>query len=995
MKKILLLLAVLFVAIGAQAAAKSTPVRRAQLAKNERLIGNYTTDEWNETGDAVTDQRTTLQVFTIVPSSEYEDYMNMDGKISAIRFALSELCEVKNVFVWGVGLNEEDDITPIVEVPVQGQTLAKGWNTVALNEPLAIPQEYDRLAFGFEYVQVPGAKPLSLVEGYSDEAFCVTGDMGEGVNTYNYSQKGFLSVQAIARMDKMPSLDVALRSLSLSSMSAAPGTTLEYSYIAYNNGTEDVTSYEIQVKLDDKLVRTITEKDNQMENYKFFYSHELQIPNDFARGRHILTLELTKVNGAAPTTGLSDDKMEAIFHSFMPSDVVPRQKFLIEELTSHSCTFCPGGAEVLRAMKERCPDLAIACIHGNQSSKDPFNTPECQSLFGFLGLVGYPSATFNRNYFSPTEGIVPGIGFSMGYDEIAEDLLEQLEENSLPAFASVDIEQSLSQDGQTLNIKVSGMGGEEAREVLKDYSLTVYVLEDSLKYRQLSFGTWVTNYVHNHVLRKVATAINGDDLKWTSGSTYENTFEVELADSWVREQLSVIAFISKRQPLEGPDWTDMCVTNANQAYLFEHHNGGGDDPEEDDTRVEAGLRITPFMTSMQLMGEGLSPNAKYVTGFNYATGTPCIWDTEDSIFVNFPLYEEASAHAINNDGMAVGSTLSYGGKAAIYHADGSVDELTDNGGANSQGADAWCISADGTKIGGFYYYFEWTDEAKGEGYYATFPCVWENKTCKTLSYPSSQSMGFNVDGAAIRWMSADGSVLLGYLVDDKGTWPAVIWRKNAQGEYVCDPICKDYFGESIRSGKPYMVFNPSSLSPNGEWITLTVQEAFDDSNFNNPIPTARVARYNLRTKALEVLNSDPLIMEPSAISDDGTVLLFTKVDGIFGRVAYVWKGGQSDLACLDDMLIKMKGVPAFGANVPAAFAADGQTYLGFGIDQDANIFSYVISIAEMEKALADGIETPTMDLPQTEGFIYNLAGQRLTQLQRGINIVNGKKVLVK
>ena len=45
---------------------------------------------------------------------------------------------------------------------------------------------------------------------------------------------------------------------------------------------------------------------------------------------------------------------------------------------------------------------------------------------------------------------------------------------------------------------------------------------------------------------------------------------------------------------------------------------------------------------------------------------------------------------------------------------------------------------------------------------------------------------------------------------------------------------------------------------------------------------------------------------------------------------------------------------------------------------------------------ADGINglTPNPS-PVSEGSIYNLAGQRLQKLQRGINIVNGKKVLVK
>ena len=35
------------------------------------------------------------------------------------------------------------------------------------------------------------------------------------------------------------------------------------------------------------------------------------------------------------------------------------------------------------------------------------------------------------------------------------------------------------------------------------------------------------------------------------------------------------------------------------------------------------------------------------------------------------------------------------------------------------------------------------------------------------------------------------------------------------------------------------------------------------------------------------------------------------------------------------------------------------------------------------------------DSNDSKGLIYNLAGQRLQKMQKGINIVNGKKILVK
>lgn len=982
-----------FNSISALNSKKNTGMRKVELAKNERLMGLYTSDEYSEDGIAITNSKGTFQVFSIIPPSYYSRLT--EGTITAIRFALSNSCVVKKVFVLGV--TADDYIVSISETNTFNKTFEKGWNTVKLAKPCAVAQDVNRLAIGYEYEETPNSYPVSLIDGYSDEGFIFIGDLGQGESVYNGSSEGLLSVQAIVQINNLPATDVALEDMVVASTNVAAGSELQYAFSAYNFGSDDVTSYSVEVKMDGSLVKTVTEKDMAMTKNATYYLGSITLPATISRGTHTLTAELTKVNGKAPENGKTDDKVSTTFSTYMPTDVVTRQKFLIEEMTSHSCTYCPNGAQLLEAMQKQSDALAIVCVHGNQSSKDPFNTEECQSILSYTGTLSFPSATFNRIYYSNEEGITPGIGYSGQHQQIAAEMLSIMESNSIPAFASVDIEHELSADDKTLSIKVSGVGGNEAKDVLKDFALTVYVLEDSLKYRQLNNGTWTSNYIHNHVLRKVATQINGDDIKWTSASSYENTYEVALDETWNRKQLSIIAFISKRQPFSNPNWTDMNVTNANSVRLS-NEGGGGNTEDEDDKRVDAGLRITPFTTSTQLMGEGMSLDAKYVAGQNYATYTPCIWNTETGEFKNYAAFEEGTVHAVNSKGTAVGTTVGYGGKALVCHIDGTTETLEDNGGVNTQGADAWCISDDGKTIGGFYYYFEWIDKAQTEGFYATFPCVWQDKKCTTLPYPSKEEMGFNIDGAGLRWMSADGSVMLGYLVDDKATWPAVVWSKNAQGNYVCDPICKNYFEASPKQGKPYMMFNPCGLSSNGEWVALIVQDEFDDSNFNNPIPMPKVARYNLRTKQLEILESDQAFAA-SAISNEGSVLLYTNIDGLYGRIGYVWKVGESKPTCLDDMLNKAKDMPEFGANVPAAYAADNQTIMGFGIDQDANIFTYVVNLSTLENAIngANGIEDTKAETKALgDGNIYTITGYKVNDMKKpGLYIVNGKKLLVK
>ena len=50
--------------------------------------------------------------------------------------------------------------------------------------------------------------------------------------------------------------------------------------------------------------------------------------------------------------------------------------------------------------------------------------------------------------------------------------------------------------------------------------------------------------------------------------------------------------------------------------------------------------------------------------------------------------------------------------------------------------------------------------------------------------------------------------------------------------------------------------------------------------------------------------------------------------------------------------------------------------------------------------LFDGDDDPTSvkdlkDLKDSKDLIYNLSGQRIQKMQRGINIVNGKKIAIK
>ena len=81
-----------------------------------------------------------------------------------------------------------------------------------------------------------------------------------------------------------------------------------------------------------------------------------------------------------------------------------------------------------------------------------------------------------------------------------------------------------------------------------------------------------------------------------------------------------------------------------------------------------------------------------------------------------------------------------------------------------------------------------------------------------------------------------------------------------------------------------------------------------------------------------------------------------------------------------DKFVKVNGgtVPADKALLPAGVVdgTSGVNAFTFNFDEDATAI----------KTIDNGQQT-------TEGVIYNVAGQRLNKMQKGINIVNGKKIL--
>jgi len=354
--------------------------------------------------------------------------------------------------------------------------------------------------------------------------------------------------------------------------------------------------------------------------------------------------------------------------------------------------------------------------------------------------------------------------------------------------------------------------------------------------------------------------------------------------------------------------------------------GGGEEPEVYDNSEVASL-ATLTLSEDGLMAEAMSANHKYVVGTT-PEYVPFVWNVETNTLSSFQV--NGGLHGVNNAGVAVGATNEENSQAIIVK-NGELSYL--QAPETAFGSSAWAVSEDGEVAVGYYF----------DANYKTQPCYWDaTGNYHNLPVPTENEVGFEVDGAAARWMSADGSVVLGYLVDNFGTWPLTLWRRQG-GEYVCDPICKDYFEDDYQKGKPYMVFgsngNAMAISANGKWIAFSVQAEYDPFNWDVEPDPAKGARMNLDTKKMELVE-DVFIM--SAISNNGTVLAYdegTPTD----RNGFIWLPGETQAKNLATYYQNVSGMQGLFSCSPMSIAPDNSAIGGYLFNDTDNFHSFVLS----------------------------------------------------
>ena len=592
MKKILLLLAVAILmptTIVAQSfewqqasALKSVNHRFAspaklQLAENQKIMGHYDTDDVASpnSGLGLTGLPGVIPIATVISPQELAVFQG--GKIVAFRVGIANATTVSRVFVIPVGpagipsgLGTKTEWSCNVS--------AAGWNEIALETPYEINlDESTSLLIGFDYQQTSNNYPISAVnvgDIYPSYCYLLSGRVPQWQDV-GLSAYGNLSVQCIVESDSFPDYDLNMSSLVASNYVKA-GEMLDFMFKVRNSGVKTVAAGNVsfEVSVDDM-------KKGEFNNSEAIASQNVrlvgQVETDgLESGTHTLAVTMVALNGEPIE---NPQTLECEFKVYANS--FPRQKHMVEQLTSTYCTYCPLGNSMLSLLTSQRDDVVWVGLHGNLGSGvDPFRSNQCDSIMFYLAgpSISYPSGAFDRSTgWEDDVKIVNGLGYYSQYHQQVADELGNFFDYitaSIPTFATISGDFTNEYQTRNATVTISGeltpdfdiMMGEDAR-------LTVYIVEDSLIAPQLNSGTWVAEYLHNGVFRCALGSVEGVALNKTRANQYENSFLFTVPEDWNMKNLRAVAFISRPLKNGGSIFTDMYINNAESVRLVSETGG--------------------------------------------------------------------------------------------------------------------------------------------------------------------------------------------------------------------------------------------------------------------------------------------------------------------------------------------------------------------------------------------------------------------------------------
>ena len=546
----------------------SLKATRANLPANQRYMGNYTSDNYNDKGVGFTQNEGKL---TMVTPIRKEIAGSFDGgKIVSMRVAIPADgvgAITLKVFTYSTASGKmRCDLVAEQEI----SNAKNGWNDVTFTNPYTINfSKVEGIMLGFTYTQKKGSTPecypISLQKEGTIEKVYAMMEGGQDLYEFGSEKYGNLAIQAVVEKD-YPAKDIMLHSVTYNKFTKASNNT-KFTLNISNYGTTPINSYTVTATVDGNQIKEQTVNGTVDGNLK---ADVIEIPTTgIALGSHKIKFAITKVDGAAPTGNTANDVYESDINLY--ETALQRQKQLVEQFTAVTCTWCPTGSRFLKHLQDKRQDLAWIALHGPLGNKDPYQTNQSLAIMKALGVNGYPIATFNRSFIEGELTMVMTIQEKNYAQAVASfnKIFTQTDEE-FPAFVNLDITANADKDAGTgkdkLVVKVKGTGVKKAADFLKDYALYVYVTEDGIVGPQIDKGQTIKKYVHNNTFRQCLTNIYGDNINW-NGDNFDQQLTYDIPKGQLAANMHVVAFVAPKLGNSATPMSELVVNQTNMVAV--------------------------------------------------------------------------------------------------------------------------------------------------------------------------------------------------------------------------------------------------------------------------------------------------------------------------------------------------------------------------------------------------------------------------------------------
>lgn len=443
----------------------------------------------------------------------------------------------------------------------KNKTYKEEWNEVYFDKALNVSDVVTGLFVGYTYKQkttksggqyTEACYPLAAGQGSGTVA--VYGDLGKGTAFYSLNTGGLvLCIQVIVEKEGGFADDLGMVGVATIPM-LRPTDKLPFQFYVKNYGSSECKAASFDITIDKQVVANVAIPEGATiggETTGFNASLNLS-EYDIENGTHLLGVQVKTVNGEAASGYTDDDVAATQFRTY--TETASRQYNLLEHFTSSTCTWCPKGYDMLRALQKQRDDVAWVAIHSTLDEKkpDPYEIADATNTILAYSIGGFPQANLNR-YPVTNDGSLAvtiatddpeGMATSIG------NVFDQIDE-IVPSQVRLDIETNFNRlnaisDG-TLKITIKGTGVKGAGKILEDAVLGLYITENGLVSGQLNGGNWVTKYNHENVLRVIGTENPwGDAITW-NGDNFEKTYEVSISADYFEDSnntFNAVAFVS-------------------------------------------------------------------------------------------------------------------------------------------------------------------------------------------------------------------------------------------------------------------------------------------------------------------------------------------------------------------------------------------------------------------------------------------------------------------